>query len=220
MRLNPALALALPPLSERTADLEDLADDHAAAFFSDPGHRAEILAQVRAAGAPEPEKGDTFELARGDDELARSRAPVVFLLPRKGWAAIAKHPWPGNLRQFGMVLSDLLAATLYGRTAASLDRAGRVVFTFENRLLFDLLAEARQEDAAASGEDVLTLPRPKVASVEDYRRELERAAFRQLFQECHGDFVRMAERMTGSAADERAVRLRFNKLGLSARQEG
>jgi hypothetical protein len=29
----------------------------------------------------------------------------------------------------------------------------------------------------------------------------------------------MAERMTGSAADERAVRLRFNKLGLSARRE-
>jgi len=220
MRLNPALALALPPLSERTEDLQDLADDHAAAFFADPGHRAEILAQVRAAGASEPEKGDAFELARGDEELARSRAPVVFFLPRKGWAALAKHPWPGNLRQFGMVLSDLLAATLYGRAAASLDRAGRVVFTFENRLLFDLLAEARQEGAGASGEDVLTLPRPKVENVEDFRRDLERAAFRQLFHECHGDFARMAERMTGSAADERAVRLRFNKLGLSARQEG
>jgi DNA-binding NtrC family response regulator len=220
MRLNPALALALPPLSERTEDLEDLADDHAAAFFADPGHRAEILAQVRAAGAPEPEKGDAFELARGDDELARSRAPVVFLLPRKGWAAIAKHPWPGNLRQFGMVLSDLLAATLYGRCAASLDRAGRVVFAFENRLLFDLLAEARQEESEPGRQDLLVLPRPNVENVEDYRRELERSAFRQLFHECHGDFARMAERMTGSAADERAVRLRFNKLGLSARQEG
>jgi len=219
MRLNPALALALPPLSERREDLEDLADDHAAAFFADPGHRAEILAQVRASGAPEPEKGDAFELARGDEELSRSRAPVVFFLPRKAWAAMAKHPWPGNLRQFGMVLSDLLAATLYGRSAASFDRAGRVVFAFENRLLFDLLAEARQEEEPGAA-DVLTLPRPKVANVEDYRRELERAAFRQLFHECHGDFARMAERMTGSAADERAVRLRFNKLGLSARQEG
>src|SRR5262249_32986308 len=140
--------------------------------------------------------------------------------PRKGWAAMAKHPWPGNLRQFAMVLSDLLAATLYGRTAAALDRKGRVVFAVENRLLFDLLAEARQDDADAGKADVLTLPRPSVANVEDYRRELERSAFRQLFHECHGDFARMAERMTGSAADERAVRLRFNKLGLSARQEG
>jgi DNA-binding NtrC family response regulator len=220
MRLNPALSLVLPPLAARAEDLEDLADDHAAAFFGDPGNRAEILAQARAAGAPEPDRDDAFELARGEDQLSRSRAPVVFFLPRKAWAAMARHPWPGNLRQFGMVLSDLLAATLYGRTAASLDRAGRVVFAFENRLIFDLLAEARLEEAEKGRDDVLTLPRPNVSNVEDYRRELERAAFRQLFHECHGDFARMAERMTGSAADERAVRLRFNKLGLSARQEG
>jgi len=219
MRLNPALALALPPLAERTEDLEDLADDHAAAFFADPGHRGEILAQVRASGGAEPERDDAFELARGDEELARSRAPVVFALPRKGWAAMTRHPWPGNVRQFGMVLSDLLAATLYGRASASLDRRGRVVFAVENRLLFDLLAEARHEDAGGGRGDVLVLPRPAVANVEDFRRELERAAFRQLFHECHGDFARMAERMTGSAGDERAVRLRFNKLGLSARQE-
>jgi DNA-binding NtrC family response regulator len=220
MRLNPALALALPPLAERREDLEDLADDHAAAFFADPGHRAEILAQVRAAGRSEPGRGETFELARGDEELARSRAPVVFVLPRKGWAAMARHPWPGNVRQFGMVLSDLLAATLYGRSSAALDREGRVVFAVDNRLLFDLLAEARQEEPGTGREDTLTLPRPQVENVENFRRELERSAFRQLYHECHGDFARMAERMTGSAADERAVRLRFNKLGLSARQEG
>jgi hypothetical protein len=86
------------------------------------------------------------------------------------------------------------------------------------RLLFDLLAEARQEDAPSAGE-TLALPRPQVDSVEGFRRELERSAFRQVFRECDGDFARMAERMTGSPADERAVRLRFNKLGLSARRE-
>ena len=218
MRLNPALALELPPLSARREDLEDLADDFAAAFFSDPVHRQEIAAQARAAGGVEPDREDTFELARGEEELARSRAPVVFTLPRKGWQAIARHPWPGNVRQFAMVLADLLAATLYGRTAATMDRSGRVVFTMDPRLLFDLLAEARQEDAP-SADEVLALPRPKVDSVESFRRELERSAFRQVFRECEGDFARMAERMTGSAADERAVRLRFNKLGLSARRE-
>jgi DNA-binding NtrC family response regulator len=218
MRLNPALALELPPLSARREDLEDLADDFAAAFFSDPVHRQEIAAQARAAGGAEPDREDTFELARGEEEVSRSRAPVVFALPRKGWLAIARHPWPGNVRQFAMVLADLLAATLYGRTAAMKDRTGRVIFTMDPRLLFDLLAEARQEDAPSAGE-VFTLPRPKVASVESFRRELERSAFRQVFRECEGDFARMAERMTGSAADERAVRLRFNKLGLSARRE-
>ena len=63
------------------------------------------------------------------------------------------------------------------------------------------------------------LERPRVDSVEGFRRELERAALRPLFHECGGDFARMAERMTGSRRDARAVRLRFNKLGLSARGE-
>lgn len=219
MRLNPALALELPPLAARREDLEDLADDFAAAFFKDPTNRLEIAAQVRAAGGAGPDRADTFELARGDDEVARSRALVVFALPRKGWQAIARHPWPGNVRQFAMVLADLLAATLYGRTAAAKDRSDRVVFSIDPRLLFDLLAEARQEDSPAAA-DSFVLPRPRVDSVEDFRRELERSAFRQIFHECEGDFARMAERMTGSAADERAVRLRFNKLGLSARREG
>jgi DNA-binding NtrC family response regulator len=218
MRLNPALALELPPLATRREDLEDLADDFAAEFFRDPTNRLEIAAQVRAAGGSAPEREDTFELARSDDEVARSRAPVIFALPRKGWQAIARHPWPGNVRQFAMVLADLLAATLYGRTAAAKDRASRVVFSIDPRLLFDLLAEARQGDAPAAA-DAFVLPRPRVDSVEDFRRELERSAFRQVFHECEGDFARMAERMTGSAADERAVRLRFNKLGLSARRE-
>ena len=75
MRLNPALALELPPLATRREDLEDLADDFAAAFFRDPTNRLEIAAQVRAAGGAEPDRADTFELARGDDEVARSRAP-------------------------------------------------------------------------------------------------------------------------------------------------
>jgi hypothetical protein len=57
--------------------------------------------------------------------------------------------------------------------------------------------------------------------VAGFRRELERSALRALFREAGGDFARMAERMTGSASakEARAVRLRFNKLGLSARDE-
>jgi DNA-binding NtrC family response regulator len=218
MRLNPALALELPPLSARREDLEDLSDDFAAEFFSDPIHRLEIAAQARAAGGSDPDREDAFELARGEEEVSRSRAAVIFALPRKGWQAIARHPWPGNVRQFAMVLADLLAATLYGRSAATKDRSGRIVFTMDPRLLFDLLAEARQHDLPSAGE-IFALPRPKVDSVEGFRRELERSAFRQIFHECQGDFARMADRMTGSAGDERAVRLRFNKLGLSARRE-
>jgi hypothetical protein len=42
---------------------------------------------------------------------------------------------------------------------------------------------------------------------------------RALFREARGDFERMAEAMTGSRREARAVRLRFNKIGLSARED-
>jgi hypothetical protein len=40
-----------------------------------------------------------------------------------------------------------------------------------------------------------------------------------MFRESGGSFERMSERMTGSPRHARAARLRFNRLGLSARDE-
>ena len=217
MRLNPALALGLPALSERRDDLPDLAFEVAARFFSNAVHRREIAAQVRAAGGAGPGAEDPFALVVDDDDLPRRREPVLFFLPRKAWQAVRRHPWPGNVRQFEMVLTDLLSASLYGRGSAALDRKGRVVFSLDPRLLFDLLREARGSDARP--EETLALPKPKAGSVEEFRRELERSALRLLFREAKGDFERMAELMTGRASEHRAVRLRFNRLGLSAKAE-
>ncbi len=61
--------------------------------------------------------------------------------------------------------------------------------------------------------------RPRASTVAAFRRELERTAFRALFHEAGGDFDRMSRLMTGSAREARAARLRFNRLGLSAREE-
>ena len=115
MRLNPALALELPPLSARREDLEDLADDFAAAFFSDRGHRAEILAQVRAAGAPEPDREDAFELARGEQELARSRSPGRLFAAAQGLgrdreAPVARKPEAVRHGPLGPARGDALRA--------------------------------------------------------------------------------------------------------------
>ena len=217
MRLNPALALRLIPLVERLDDLEDLAGEVAGRFFANPVHRREIAAQVRAAGGGEPDAADEFALVTDEESLARRREGILFFLPRKAWQAVRKHPWPGNVRQFEMVLTDLLSAALYGRGSATFDRRGRVLFSLDPRLLFDLLREARGREGAA--DEGLVLPKPKVVRVEEYRRELERSALRILFREAKGDFERMAEIMTGSAAEHRAVRLRFNRLGLSAKAE-
>lgn len=214
MRLNPALALELPPLSERREDLSDLSDLVARAFFRDPANRREVLALARASGGSEPDGG--IELARGEDAVSQSRASVVFALPGKAWTAMTRHPWPGNVRQFEMVLTDVLASALYGGMAPSVDRRGRAVFSVDAKMVFGLLTGARAGDAAA---ERLVLSRPRASSVAAFRKELERAAFRALFHEAGGDFERMSRLMTGSSREARAARLRFNRLGLSAREE-
>jgi DNA-binding NtrC family response regulator len=214
MRLNPALALELPRLSERREDLPDLADLVAREFFRDPANRRETLSAVRAAGGSEPD--GLVEFARDEDALSASRASVVFALPGKAWAAMTRHAWPGNVRQFEMVLTDVLASALYGGLPPSIDRRGRAIFSIEARMVFGLLTGARAGDAGA---ERLVLPRPRATSVAGWRKELERAAFRALFHEAGGDFEKMSRLMTGSSREARAARLRFNRLGLSAREE-
>jgi DNA-binding NtrC family response regulator len=212
MRLNPSLALEIPPLTDRREDLPELARATAAAFFDDARHRRAIASIVRAAGGPDPE--GAFALALSEETARQSASEVVFVLPRKAWAAMERHPWPGNVRQFEMVVADSLAAAVYAGSGASLDRSGRALIALDARMLFDLLAGARAGEPAAGR---LLLERPRSPSVAGFRRELERGAMRALFQETGGDFERMAELMTGSRREARAVRLRFNKLGLSAR---
>lgn len=214
MRLNPALTLGLPPLAERREDLPALAGLVARDFFFDPANRREIASAVRAEGGAEPE--EDFFLARGEDALSETSAPVVFALPGKAWSAMTAHPWPGNIRQFEMVLSDVLASALYGDPRPALDRRGRAIFAIDARMVFGLLSGAREAGTAA---ERLVLPRPRGSTVAGFRRELERAAFRSLFHEAGGDFAAMARLMTGSPREARAARLRFNRLGLSARKE-
>jgi len=210
MRLNPALRLELPPLAERRADLPELGRFCAAAFFADDAHARRIADVVRdASGDP----SGRWAIALGDD--APAGAAVLFRLPRKAWAAMQRHPWPGNLRQFAMLLEDALASTLYGGATPRLE-GGTAVFDVEARLVFDLLAGAREAEPAGAR---LTLDAPRAASVAAFRRGVEREAFRAMFRESGGSFERMSERMTGSPRHARAARLRFNRLGLSARDE-
>jgi DNA-binding NtrC family response regulator len=141
-------------------------------------------------------------------------SPAI-VIPTRVWTAMRRHPWPGNLRQFEMVLHDMLAHAIYAAGPPEVDRAGRATFEIDARMAFGLLSGARSGDAP----DRLILPRPRAATVAAYRRELEKSAFRALFREAQGDFEAMAERMTGDRSEARAARLRFNKLGLRAREE-
>src|SRR5262249_61081919 len=122
-------------------------------------------------------------------------------------AARERHAWPGNVRQFEMVLADTLAAAVYAGGGPSVDRSGRAVFDIDARLAFGLLAGAKTATPAA---EQLVLARPRAASVARFRRELERSAMRAPFQAAGGDFGRMAEVMTGSTNEGPARGLRVH----------
>jgi len=212
MRLNPALALELPPLRERRDDLPELAAEAARAFFRDPAHRPSLDAAARSAGrAFHP--GEAV-LAIDDERNAESEASIVFRIPPKAWRALAAAPWPGNLRQFTMTIADLLASALYAG-APETDR-GRLVLPIDVRLAYQLLAGAAPIE---SGEAPWAIPRRRARTVAEFRQQIERDVYRALFREVDGDFGRLAESITGSRKDARAARLRFNRLGLSARRD-
>ena len=215
MRLNPSLALELPRLSERREDLPELARATAGVLLRGPPPPAGDHVARAGVGRARARRA-TLALALSEDEARHAEAPVIFVVPRKAWAAMERHPWPGNVRQFEMALADALAASVYAGGGASIDASGRARVALDARLLFDLLAGAR---AAEATEGRFALERPKSPSVAGFRRELERTAMRALFRESRGDFERMAEAMTGSPREARAVRLRFNKIGLSARED-
>ena len=94
--------------------------------------------------------------------------------------------------------------------------AGVALFDVEARPVFDLLAGALAAEGPAAR---LALDAPRASSVAAFRRSVEREAFRTLYRESGGSFERMSERMTGSVRHARAARLRFNRLGLSVREE-
>lgn len=65
--------------------------------------------------------------------------------------------------------------------------------------------------------DVTTVTLRPADSLNSVAQDVERQYFRHLFRETAGDFGRMAQLLLGDAEKARAVRLRFNQLGLSAR---
>ncbi len=80
------------------------------------------------------------------------------------------------------------------------------------------LAPAAQPPAPAAPEpDVVTVKLRPADTLNGVAQDVERQFFRHLFRETGGDFGRMAHHLLGDAEKARAVRLRFNQLGLSAR---
>lgn len=213
MRLNPATAITLPPLVERGVDwarllafalgraidgpyLRSLVDDHGTAAGT-VFRRVEVVA---GGVVPDPEPG------------------VLFLLfPDRSMRALSDYSWPGNLREFGMVVENAVSFAL--SELAGVPRGERPdVVQVRPKLVHDLLHAGPDAPVAADGDGwrftVVVKPHDTLNRV---AVECEKQYFTALWRESRGDFGRMSEILLGSGEHARKIQLRFNQLGLKVR---
>ncbi len=219
MRLGPATRVELPPLCSRPSDLPFLARAFAAQAREDPDIAALLAPVAATAGVPGT---PGLELLVGREE--GSPGAVHLALPEPAWRHLARHPWPGNLRELAMVLHNLVTFTLVAAVDAI--EAGAPVRTprlqIDPGLVGELLAGAaplpEAQQVAPSDPDLLSVRIRPGATLNAVSSEVERQYFVHLFRQTDGDFDQIAERLLGDASRGRAIRLRFNQLGLKVRE--
>ena len=222
-RLNPAARLTIPPLRERIADLRDLAQGFVQRTFASGPDRQLLESYMQAAGLTGPIRA---RLAVGSAPEGASDA-VTFVLSRRTMSELKSHHWPGNVRELELLtanaaifaLSDALQGAEQQRAATE---AAPWIIPIPAKLVRELIDASwleQEREPVTRGKGMLLAVSP-ADSMRSVTRDLERQVLRDLFEETGGDFEKMAARLlTGDArANARRVRLRFNQLGLKARE--
>ncbi len=209
-RLNPAMAIELPPLRERKADLRELCEALIRRRFAEGKNRERLQAYQEAVsigGLPVA----TFAVGKDDPP----KEGVAFVFTAESYKRMRAHRWPGNLRELEYFLASAALMTLEtDLDAAAAGRAnllGRrlpVAASLVSQLLERSWVAPAGGDEAISEREV----QPR-AQLKEVARDLETALFERLFEA-------MAARLLEGdpAANARRVRLRFNQLGLRVRE--
>ena len=136
------------------------------------------------------------------------------------------HPWPGNVRELQMIMHNIVTFTLVG--VADAIREGLPLsstrFQVDPGLVSSLLAgyvlPETEEAVLAKGDGApgIHVQLEGGKTLNAVSNSVERQYFRTLFEQTRGDFSAMAEMLLGDRDKARAVRLRFNQLGLKVRE--
>lgn len=223
MRLSPATRVVIPPLRERAFDLPLLARHFSVQAMEEP-ENVELGNRIAAAaGLP---AGSPVVLALGKRRTGGPGDAVTLLMPEPAWNQLEKHPWPGNIRELMMVMENIVTFTL----VEAVNAIGEGHTLSSPRLQVDpglvgtLLAgyaALPDEGGVAPDEEDPALMRFKLEpgqTLNAVSNSVERQYFEALFRRSRGDFAQMAEALLGDPGKARAVRLRFNQLGLKARE--
>ncbi|MFN3202773.1 MAG: sigma-54-dependent transcriptional regulator [Bradymonadia bacterium] len=231
MRLSPATRVLLPPLRARRADLLFLAQRFVAQA-AEAADNIELKAVVaRSAGLPaDAPMALVVRKKGGKGAGAAGRAldqSLLLSIPDPAWRRLAAHRWPGNVRELAMVMHNLVTFTL----VAAVDAVHGGV-TLESRrlqvdstLVSELIAAAEvlapsagAEQASTGDPNAFGVTLAPADTLNGVSNAVERQYLTALFHQTDGDFAQMAHRLLGDSEKGRAVRLRFNQLGLKVRE--
>ncbi len=233
MRLNPATAVTLLSLRERRDDFEALLNFFITRVGAEAYNRDLIRQYAEQRGLAIPQDGASMPVTVGRKLPTRLDARRIhFLLHPSSHQMLREFEWPGNFRQFEMVLSNLMTLTLVDLV----DRAAQVepedpgqasrpdVIPILPRIVRDLLRPMELyrgggRDVNEDGDDpseVVVHVTP-AESLNAVSCDVERQYLEQLYVRYEGDLAAVAEAVLGDALAGRKIQLRMNQLGVKLR---
>ncbi len=239
MRLNPSTAVTLPSLRQRRDDFQHLLE-----FFLQrvcaSGYNRDLLVQyAEQRELWVPPEGEATSISVGRKIPAKpDPRRIHLLLHQNSYKLLQDFGWPGNFRQFEMLLSNLVTFTLVElvdrvdsiepESSGDLEARPDVV-VIQPRTIRDLLrpfAEidlgrgARSEGERNQDDGALTLELRVVQaeSLNAVSCEVERQYLEHLYHHFSGDLARVAEFLLGDGEAGRKIQLRMNQLGIKLRE--
>ncbi len=220
MRLNPACTVILPPLVERRGDFSRLLAWTAQRAVESSALSGLVLEYREknglGAGTSAMPAGEVV-VELGAEIPAAVPGRLVLLVPERTQRLLRRHRWPGNLREFSMVLENALTFTFAELAALPMGARGDVV-QVRPKLVRDLLHAVRVDRPGTEEGwrcQVVVHPDPTLNHV---AQDVERQLYSRLWEELDGDFSAMSRVLTGDDTGARKIQLRFNQLGLKVRE--
>ncbi len=222
MRLNPACTVLLPPLVERRGDFARLLEWTMLRALSAPA-LAGLVDELReraglSPGTATAPAGDVVVVLQ-DDVPAAVPGRLVLLVSLRTQRLLRRHRWPGNLREFAMVVENALTFAFAELVALPGGERGDVV-QVRPKLVRDLLRAVRVESTELKDGWGCEVRVRANATLNHLAQDVERQYFTRLWEQEEGDFGAMARVLMGDEGAARKVQLRFNQLGLKVRELG
>ncbi len=218
MRLSPATRVVIPPLRDHLKDLLFFAERFVARAVEDPD-----IAMLRdqVSSALGMGTGTRLSLVVGR-KRKQPKTELQLMLPEPVWKMMQAYHWPGNIRELDTVMRNIVTFTLVAAVDAI--QSGITIKSQRLQVASGLVVklvsssvstvESKKSDLPSDAIPIQIKPEKTLNAVSN---AVERQYLLKLFQETKGDFSNMARLLLGDSTKARAVRLRFNQLGLKVK---